>query len=122
LFEAGDVVVIDFPGVTGVKRRPAVVLSSNLYHQVRPDIVVGLLTSQTAAAIEETDCVLEDSADAGLRVASAFRSFFATLSPFANPVRIGRLSDRDWAAVSKRVRNALAPLESSESAVVENGK
>jgi mRNA interferase MazF len=29
---AGDVIVVDFPGVTGIKRRPAVVLSSELYH------------------------------------------------------------------------------------------
>jgi mRNA interferase MazF len=31
--DAGDVVTVDFPGVTGVKRRPAVVLSSSDYHQ-----------------------------------------------------------------------------------------
>lgn len=28
MLEPGDVVTIDFPGVAGVKRRPAVVLSS----------------------------------------------------------------------------------------------
>ena len=28
----GDVVVVDFPGVMGLKRRPAVVLSSDVYH------------------------------------------------------------------------------------------
>ncbi|MCX6833020.1 MAG: type II toxin-antitoxin system PemK/MazF family toxin, partial [candidate division Zixibacteria bacterium] len=39
---AGDVVVIDFPGVQGIKRRPAVVLSSAVYHTSRPDVVVGL--------------------------------------------------------------------------------
>ena len=28
-FSTGDVVTVDFPGVTGIKRRPAVVLSSD---------------------------------------------------------------------------------------------
>jgi mRNA interferase MazF len=49
LFSPGDVVVLDFPGVTGVKRRPTVVLSSAVYHTSRPDVVVGLITSQTIA-------------------------------------------------------------------------
>src|SRR4051812_15144256 len=48
-FAQGDVVVIDFPGVTGVKRRPTVVVSSAVYHASRPDVVVGLITSQTTA-------------------------------------------------------------------------
>ena len=47
---AGDVVVIDFPGVQGIKRRPAVVLSSAVYHTSRPDVVVGLITSRAVAA------------------------------------------------------------------------
>ena len=49
MFSPGDVVVLDFPGVTGVKRRPTVVLSSAVYHTSRPDVVVGLITSQTIA-------------------------------------------------------------------------
>ena len=31
----------DFVGATGLKRRPAVVVSSALYHPHRPDLVVG---------------------------------------------------------------------------------
>lgn len=111
MFSAGDVVVLDFPGVTGVKRRPAVVLSSDVYHGARPDIVVGLITSQTSAALGHTDYALRDWAAAGLRVPSAFRSFFATLPPSANPVVVGTLSGRDWKAVRQRVKAALAPLE-----------
>jgi mRNA interferase MazF len=49
LFNPGDVVAIDFPGVTGVKRRPTVIVSSPVYHAARPDVVVGLITSQTTA-------------------------------------------------------------------------
>lgn len=46
LCNPGDVVVIDFPGVSGIKRRPTVVVSSPVYHALRPDIVVGLITSR----------------------------------------------------------------------------
>jgi mRNA interferase MazF len=111
LFSPGDIVTIDFPGVTGVKRRPAVVLSSEVYHKSRPDIVVGLITSHIAATMGPTDCSLEDWTEAGLRVASAFRSFLVTLPPAANPVLVGHLSQRDWKAVRACVKTALAKLD-----------
>jgi mRNA interferase MazF len=110
------VVVVDFPGVTGVKRRPAVVLSSDTYHSARPDLIVGLITSQTSGALAPTDHALHDWAAAGLRVASAFRSFLVTLPPAANPVLAGHLSERDWNAVRARVKTALAPLDDNPPA------
>ena len=110
MFEPGDVVTIDFPGVTGIKRRPAVILSSSVYHQIRPDIIVGLITSQTRGAVSITDYLIEDWAAAGLRVSSAFRSFLTTLPPAAKPVKIGDLSLKDWAAVCLRVKTALVDL------------
>ena len=111
---AGDMVVIDFPGVQGIKRRPAVVLSSAVYHASRPDVVVGLITSRAVAA-GPTDHVLHDWAEAGLRVPSVFRSFFATLPPASHPVAVGRLSDRDWQDVQACVKTALAPLEKPDA-------
>jgi mRNA interferase MazF len=114
LFNPGDVVAIDFPGVTGVKRRPAVIVSSPVYHAAGPDVVVGLITSQTTA-IGPTDYVLQDWAQAGLRVPSVFRCFFATLPPATHPVLVGHLSERDWQGVCARIRIALAPLEAAAS-------
>lgn len=111
MFNPGDVVVIDFPGVKGIKRRPTVVVSSVQYHASRPDLVVGLITSQTAS-LGPTDYELQDWTKAGLLVQSVFRSFFATLPPSTHPVVVGHLSDRDWQGVCACVRAALAPLAS----------
>ncbi len=58
-FKPGDLVTVDFPGVTGIKRRPAVVLSSATYHALRPDTVVGLITTRTSG-LGATDYELED--------------------------------------------------------------
>ena len=111
MFEPGDVVLLDFPGVTGVKRRPTVILSSEMYHKNRPDLIVGLITSQTGAATGPTDYTIQDWLAAGLRVASAFRSFLTTLPPTAHPVKIGKLSERDWNTVRSRVKTALTDLK-----------
>jgi mRNA interferase MazF len=108
----GDIVTVDFPSVTGVKRRPAVVLSSTEYHSIRPDVIIGLITSQTKG-LSVTDYVLQDWQAAGLRVASAFRSFIVTLPHSANLVVIGRLSDRDWKGVRTCVKTALTDLDDS---------
>lgn len=105
--EPGDVITVDFPGALGIKRRPAVVISTPTYHATRPDFVLGLLTSQIAGAIGPTDYILQDWAVAGLHSPSAFRSFLATL-PVINVAVIGRLSNRDWQEVKTRLRVALA--------------
>jgi mRNA interferase MazF len=109
----GDVLIVNFPGITGTKRRPVVVVSSPEYHAARPDVIVGLLTSRTAAAVASTDYALRDWAQAGLRIPTAFRTFLATLPATGEPLVVGRLSVRDWAAVRARLRIALAPLDQS---------
>lgn len=112
-FNAGDVVTVDFPGVTGIKRRPAVVLSSTTYHRNRPDVIVGLITTQTTV-LGITDYVLQDWQAAGLRVASVFRSFIVTLPPSANLIRIGQLSEVDWQGVRACIKVSFAKLDDLE--------
>ncbi len=106
-YNPGDVVTLNFPGVATTKRRPAVVLSSDAYHAARPDAIVGLITSQTSAAIAPSDYLLQDWQAAGLRLPSAFRAFLITIPRSALIARIGRLSDADWQEVRARVRVAL---------------
>jgi mRNA interferase MazF len=106
--KASEVIIVDFPGVMGTKRRPAVILSSDTYHATRPDVIIGLITSQATAATAPTDYLLQDYAAAGLRLPSAFRAFFVTLPRIAIVAHIGQLSDADWQAVKLRVDRALA--------------
>jgi mRNA interferase MazF len=70
LLKPGDVVVVDFPGVMGIKRRPAVVAASDAYQSARPDVIVGLITSQVAGSLGSTDHALADWSAAGLRLPS----------------------------------------------------
>jgi mRNA interferase MazF len=108
LLKPGDVVVVDFPGVTSIKRRPAVVLSSDAYHSARPDVIVGLITSQVAGSIGSTDHALADWSAAGLRLPSLFRSFLVTVPGTAVYHVAGHLSDPDWLAIRAKLGIALA--------------
>ncbi len=107
VLQAGDVVTIDFPGVRGIKRRPAIVVSSAIYHQHRPDVIVGIVTSQTRKATTPTDYLLQDWSKAGLHRPSAFRSFLATL-PATSATPIGHCSDQDWQGILDCLNQAIA--------------
>jgi mRNA interferase MazF len=108
--EPGDVVTVDFVGATGVKQRPAVVVSSHLYHTHRPDLILAVFTTQVTTATTPRDYVLQDWAAAGLHRPSAFRAYLGMGTPAAVHV-IGRLSARDWGSIQACLRRALAVPE-----------
>ncbi|MBX9622446.1 MAG: type II toxin-antitoxin system PemK/MazF family toxin [Gemmataceae bacterium] len=97
------------PGAQQAKRRPAVVVSTDLYHATRPDVVVSVLTTQLGGATTPTDYLLRDWRAAGLRFPSAFRAYIGTVVA-AHPVLIGHLTDRDWVEVQARLRLGLAVM------------
>jgi mRNA interferase MazF len=105
--KSGDVIWIEFPGVVQTKRRPAVIISSATYHAIRPDVIVGLVTSQTAKANSPTDYLIQDWQAAGLRVASSFRSFIVTLPASAIVSTMGTLTPKDWTEVVARIKLAI---------------
>ncbi|MSU76587.1 MAG: type II toxin-antitoxin system PemK/MazF family toxin [Gemmataceae bacterium] len=72
----GMVVTVYFEGAHTPKRRPALVVSTDLYHATRPDIIVAVLTTNLPVANTPTDYILQDWAPAGLRYPSAFRAYF----------------------------------------------
>lgn len=108
MIKPGAVVTVDFPGAMSVKRRPVVIISTAAYHAVRPDVILAVITTQTAGATSPTDYLLQDWSAAGLRRPSAFRSYLATLPAAHIIAEVGQLSDRDWQEVQARLRVALA--------------
>ncbi|MBI1915701.1 MAG: type II toxin-antitoxin system PemK/MazF family toxin [Planctomycetes bacterium] len=107
MLKPGDVVLAKFVGATGMKPRPTVVISTDLYQSTRPDVIVAELTTQVASATAPTDYVLQDWSAAGLHFPSAFRLYLNTLQ-IGTPMVIGHLSNRDWQEVQARLRLGLA--------------
>jgi mRNA interferase MazF len=108
MFKTGDVVVVRFLGVQKRKPRPMVVISTPLYHHVRPDLILGLCTTNLADAIQPTDYLLQDWQSAGLAKPTAFRSFISTHPVTDIHQHLGTLSDRNWLEVQARLRLAVA--------------
>ena len=70
----GDLVIAAFPGAHLTKTRPAVVLSTPEYHQHRPDVIVGLITSRDAEPLCPTDCEITSGHAPGCMCIRAFAS------------------------------------------------
>ncbi|HTU21617.1 MAG TPA: type II toxin-antitoxin system PemK/MazF family toxin [Gemmataceae bacterium] len=104
----GDVVIAPFPGAVKTKPRPVVIVSTILYHSVRPDLILALLTTDIANSTKPTDYVLQDWAAAGLHYPTAFRAFLFTLPAVLVSDVKGQLSAGDWQEVQARLRLALA--------------
>jgi len=77
------------------------------YHRHRPDVIVGIVTSQIQQATAPTDHLLKDWAEEGLHRPSAFRTFLATL-PATVAIPIGHCSERDWQGIVGCLKKAIA--------------
>lgn len=103
---AGDIVVASFPGAQITKMRPAVVLSTAVYQQHHPDVILGLITTRPAEPVCLTDCEIKNWRGAGLHVPSCFRLYLVTL--LQRHVRVvGRLADDAWREIRQRVQIGL---------------
>ncbi|MDQ2747365.1 MAG: type II toxin-antitoxin system PemK/MazF family toxin [Acidobacteriota bacterium] len=105
--KAGTVVIANFSGANGIKRRPALIVSTALYHTECPDVILTVITSQIAKANTEFDYVLRDWQSAGLKQPSVMRVYLGMKMP-SELMEIGELSARDWMEVQKKLQIALA--------------
>ena len=105
----GDVVLVpfDFSDRTGTKWRPAVVISSDEYNRLTPDILIASITSNLRALPHPGDHVVEFWREAGLPRESLAQMNVATIESTLILRRLGRLSDDDLASIDNGLRRAL---------------
>ena len=98
-YDFGDVVLVPFPFTdqTGTKKRPAVVVSSAVYHNARRDLVLMAVTSQvrTPLAAGEVEVEVIEWKKAGLLKASAIKPVLTTIERRLVLKKLGRLEQQD---------------------------
>lgn len=109
-FRRGDVVLIPFPytDLSASKTRPTVIVSSDIYHAARSELLLAYVSSQVSQANPTTDHVLADWKAAGLPKPSFVRPKVAAVESSLIVRRIGALSGRDMLAVDRCLRRAMA--------------
>jgi len=110
ILQKGDVVLVPFPytDLSATKTRPAVVVSSDFYHAVRPEILLAYLSSSLSRADPRLDYILRDWQESGLLKPTFMRPKIAAVEPSLIVYHVGKLSKRDMQEVNRRLRLALA--------------
>ena len=100
-YSFGAVVLVPFPFTdqTAVKKRPAVVISSPEYNDMRPDLVIMAVTSQLRVAGEFDGLILNDWSGAGLLKPSAIKPVIATIAQPLVLRSLGKLTTLDQKAL-----------------------
>ena len=93
----GDIVRVAFPFADseGHKERPAVIVSSAMYHLHRPDVMVVALSGRLTPLEPLGEYLLADWQSAGLQKPSRIKAVIATVKSDRIIGKIGHLSTRD---------------------------
>jgi len=96
-YSFGDVVLVPFPFTdqSGVKKRPAVVVSSARYHADRRDLVIMAITSQLRPHPAFGEFTVAEWKKAGLIAPSAVKPVLTTIEKRLVLKRLGRLQQAD---------------------------
>jgi mRNA interferase MazF len=105
----GDIVLVPFPftDLTGVKPRPALVVSGDVYAQHTNDVIVAQITSNVGGRPRFGDYYIRDWRQAGLRAPSMVRAKLATLAWARVRRTLGQLPTPEMQAVERELRVAL---------------
>jgi mRNA interferase MazF len=96
-YNFGDVVLVPFPFTdkTTNKKRPAVVISSDVYNEEYPDRILMGITSQVSNSSKVGDIVITDWRSAGLLKASMIKPVITTIEKQLILKKLGRLQNVD---------------------------
>ena len=107
-YKCGDIVLtkVIFSEGEGVKRRPALVVSSDRYHKNRQEIIIAAITSNIYRSLTG-DTRLNQWEEAGLRFPSIVTGIFQTIKKDMVDQKLGNLSEEDFQRVQKNLKQAL---------------
>jgi len=107
-FDFGDIVLVPFPFTdqTGAKKRPAVVVSSQILHGEGIDVVIMAVTTQQRPS-SSLEVTISDWQAAGLLRPSVVKPVIATIEKSLVVKKLGSLQEHDLNALRDALRRAL---------------
>jgi mRNA interferase MazF len=96
-YSFGDVILVPFPFTdqSGLKKRPAVIVSSTAYHRERRDLVIMAITSQIRPHPAFAEFTMTDWRKAGLLVPSAVKPVLTTIEKRLILKKLGQFQRAD---------------------------
>ncbi len=102
-YNFADIILVPFPFTdqTTSKKRPAVVVSSEIYNSDRPDIILMAVTSQVRHLGKTGEAEVEDWQEAGLIKPSLLKPILTTIEKNLVLKKLGQLSKKDLSTLQK---------------------
>jgi len=107
-YSRGDVVLVNFvfSDETGVRRRPALVVSSNEYHQGRQEAIIAAITSRTDRVLIG-DHLISNWQGVGLLFPSVATGIIRTIKQDMISRKLGAMPKGDMQAIDSNLQMAL---------------
>jgi len=104
-YSFGDIVLVPFPFTdqTGIKKRPAVIVSSAAYNSARRDVMIMAVTSQARPAGAIGEVQVKDWKGAGLIKPSVVKPVITTIEQALVIRRLGQLKKEEQEALRKAI-------------------
>lgn len=108
-YNFGDVVLIRFPFTDQMtmKKRPAVIISSNGYQRERPDVILMAVTSKIKPVPLFGEVSIRDWREAGLLKPSVVKPIGTTIESSLVLKKLGHLTDRDLFSLRENFKTIL---------------
>lgn len=108
-YERGSVVLVPFPftDLSAVKRRPALVISSDDYNAATGDVIIAQITSKVDSPSRPGDHRLERWREAGLPLPSLVRARMTTLHSSLLLKSLGKMPDDEMRSIDRGLASAL---------------
>lgn len=108
-YKRGDIVLISFvfTDENGVKKRPALVISSDTYHNQRDEAIIAAVTSRTDRVLSG-DHIMRDWRAAGLLFPSTATGIIRTVKQSMIVHKLGSASSPDIKSINEKLRLAMA--------------
>lgn len=105
----GEVVLVPFPftNQSGVKKRPAVIVSSVGYNTNRRDLIIMAITSQVRQPLGFGEAIVSDWQTAGLIKPSVLKPVFTTIEQGLVVQTMGMLSSSDLRTLRETVAQVI---------------
>jgi len=114
-YSRGDVILVGFvfTDETGVRQRPAVIVSSNAYHSGREEVIITAITSRTDRVLVG-DHLISHWREAGLLLPSMATGIIRTIKQAMVIRKLGTMPRDDMRVINEKLRMAL-DLEIAEA-------
>lgn len=96
-YDKWDIILVPFPftDLSTSKKRPALIISPDVYNQNSPDLIIAFITSRISAEKKYGDFLIKYWQDANLPKPSMIRMKFATINKSIIVKKLGCLTKKD---------------------------